>query len=109
MQPVDSSTIAAVDFEPGDPLLETGTLTVVFKSGGTFRYFDVPEDAYAAMLDSDSKGKYFAQHIKKQFRGEKQDVVETDDYGAPKVTTEITKPEAPGEERIPIRMGTIEL
>ena len=103
MPTVDSSTIAHIDFEDG-------TLIVRFKSGQTFRYFDVPQEKYDAMLAADSKGKYFARHIKKKHDGERVESA-TDDYGA-----EIVRPvkaqqpkDEQQRERTPVRCGTIDL
>lgn len=110
MPTVESSTIAHIDFEDG-------TLIVRFKSGQTFRYFDVPQEKYDAMLAADSKGKYFARHIKKKHEGERVEIVATDDYGAPMATGNVkpmSVPKPKGEPdlrdaHMPVRCGTIDL
>lgn len=58
-QEVESSVISAVG--------HTRVLEIEFESGRVYQYFNVPEDIYHAMLDSESKGKYFNQHIRGKF------------------------------------------
>ena len=36
----------------------TSTLTVEFKSGGTYQYFDVPQWKFDAMTQASSKGQF---------------------------------------------------
>lgn len=43
-------------------------LTVEFKSGGRYDYYDVPERAFEEMKAASSKGKYLAQNIKGRYR-----------------------------------------
>jgi hypothetical protein len=56
---VESSVIRAVG--------HTRVLEIEFESGRVYQYYDVPEDVYEAMLKSDSKGRYFNQHIRGKF------------------------------------------
>ena len=56
---VESSVIRAVG--------HTRVLEVEFESGRVYQYYDVPEDIYDAMLNSESKGRYFNQHIRGKF------------------------------------------
>ena len=42
----------------------TSTLTVEFKSGGTYQYFDVPQWKFDEMTHAASKGQFLAQSIK---------------------------------------------
>jgi hypothetical protein len=56
---VESSVIRAVG--------HTRVLEIEFESGRVYQYYDVPEDIYNAMLSSDSKGRYFNQHIRDKF------------------------------------------
>lgn len=58
-QEVESSVISAVG--------HTRVLEIEFESGRLYQYFDVPEDIYLAMLESESKGKYFNQNIRNKF------------------------------------------
>lgn len=58
-QEVESSVIRAVG--------HTRVLEIEFESGRVYQYFDVPQDIYDNMLQSDSKGRYFNQHIRGKF------------------------------------------
>ena len=42
----------------------THVLTVEFKNGGTYNYYDVPERIYELMNAASSKGQFLAQNIK---------------------------------------------
>ena len=44
------------------------TLTVEFKTGGTYDYFDVPVAIFEAMQAAASKGQFLAQSIKGHYR-----------------------------------------
>ena len=59
---VESSNIASIGY-----VSETNGLLVRFKSGNTYTYSDVPKDIYDEFVNSKSKGKYFAEHIKEVF------------------------------------------
>lgn len=61
--PVKSSTIAEIGYETS-----SATLEILFLSGGTYQYFDVPESQYSSFLGADSKGKYFHANIRDAFR-----------------------------------------
>lgn len=69
----NSSTIAAVGYDP-----QTGMLEVTFKSGGTYRYADVPAAAHAALMQADSIGKHFHAHIRGKFDHARLPEQETD-------------------------------
>lgn len=58
-QEVESSVIHTVG--------HTRVLEIEFESGRVYQYFDVPQDIYDNMLQSDSKGRYFNQHIRGKF------------------------------------------
>ena len=62
MPTVDSTMMINVDYEEG--LQE---LDITFIGGKTYRYFEVPLDTYAGLLDAESKGEFFNEHIKDQF------------------------------------------
>ena len=47
---------------------ETGELDILFSSGKIYRYFEVPEDVYAKLLDAESKGQFFNEEIKEAYR-----------------------------------------
>jgi len=57
--PVRSELISSVAHEP-----RTGLLQVRFKQGGAYQYGRVPEETFKAMLDADSLGSFFHQHIR---------------------------------------------
>lgn len=44
------------------------TLTVEFKNGGTYDYYDVPDMVFAQMETAVSKGQFLAQHVKGVYR-----------------------------------------
>ena len=50
---VDSSMIASVGYDA-----QKKTLEVEFNSGKVYQYEDVPEEEYAGLMESDSKGRY---------------------------------------------------
>ena len=54
---VESSMIHAVGYEP-----QTRTLEVVFNSGQTYQYADVPPEEYAGLMAAASKGSYMRAH-----------------------------------------------
>lgn len=60
--PVESSNIAAIGSEVGDP-----NLYVRFISGMEYVYHDVPEEVVQSFLDADSKGKFLSEHIKGKY------------------------------------------
>ena len=59
MQPVKSSNVKAVGHDA-----DTNTLGVQFNSGATYHYHDVPAEKHAALLKSESIGKFIGTDIK---------------------------------------------
>lgn len=59
----DSSTIAGFDYNK-----LTRVLTVEFRSGVRYNYYDVPEVLFENMRTAPSKGRFHAQNIKNVFR-----------------------------------------
>lgn len=59
---VDSSDLKAVCFVPGEK--RRGRLFIKFKKDQIYFYEEVPKSTYKALLNSESKGKYFYQNIK---------------------------------------------
>lgn len=59
----ESSNIGGFDYEP-----QNNVLIVEFKTGGRYKYFDVPEAVYEQMKRAPSKGQYLAQNVKNRFR-----------------------------------------
>lgn len=43
-------------------------LTVEFKSGGTYKYYDVPQVIYDQLRRASSKGQFLARNVKGAFR-----------------------------------------
>lgn len=59
----DSSTIARYKYD------ERGhVLTIEFKNGGIYNYYDVPQVIYEQMNAASSKGQFLAQNIKGKYR-----------------------------------------
>jgi hypothetical protein len=42
-------------------------LDLEFRSGASYRYIGVPERVYQELLNAESKGRYFNQHIRNRF------------------------------------------
>ncbi len=59
----NSSNIARYAYDS-----ESYVLTVEFKNGGTYNYFDVPEAVFEQMQAAPSKGQFLAQQIKGTYR-----------------------------------------
>lgn len=62
MQPVDSSSVATIGYDPG-----TQELWVEFTSGTTYVYSEVPEIVYEELMNSDSKGSYFNRDVRNAY------------------------------------------
>ena len=62
-QPVSSSNISSIGYDP-----ESRTLEIEFHSGGIYQYFNVPESIYNALMSASSHGSYFHRHIKDQYQ-----------------------------------------
>lgn len=67
--PVRSSNIDAIGYLP----IKGGLLTIQFHNGDTYVYEGVPVELYLGLMQTSSKGKFFAQNIKGQFEYEKLD------------------------------------
>lgn len=59
---VQSKAIASVGFNTDN------TLEVRFSSGGTYRFFNVPQQTVEQMLSADSIGTFFTDNISGNFR-----------------------------------------
>lgn len=64
--PVTSSDIRAIGYDK-----VTAILVVAFHSGGTYQYFNVPENLYSEFMSASSKGQFLHQHIKYNYRYQK--------------------------------------
>ena len=58
-----SSNIARYRYED-----KAHVLTVEFRNGGTYNYYDVPQRVYEQMKVTHSKGAFLAQNIKGAYR-----------------------------------------
>jgi hypothetical protein len=43
---------------------EKKTLEIHFQSGAVYRYFGVPDEVCQGLLNADSRGRYFQEHIR---------------------------------------------
>jgi len=58
---VESSNIVSMGYDPDEQILE-----VEFKNG-VYQYIGVKPDVHQAMIEADSKGKYFTSVIKPNY------------------------------------------
>lgn len=58
LQPVESSMIKAVGYDE-----TSSTLEVLFDSGKTYLYSEVPNHVYSELMESDSKGSYMRDFV----------------------------------------------
>ena len=63
---VSSSNLRAVAYNK-----KTNIMTVWFKSGTVYKYWDVPEYKLRALLSASSKGHYFYYNIRTSYRYQK--------------------------------------
>jgi hypothetical protein len=62
-EPVSSSNVASVGYDPLTMILE-----VEFLNGAVYQYFDVPEDEYAGLVSADTVGGYLNHNVKGRYR-----------------------------------------
>jgi hypothetical protein len=58
-----SSNIAGFDYDK-----DRQVLTVEFKNGGRYNYYEVPETVFDGMKAASSKGQFLAQNVKSIYR-----------------------------------------
>ncbi len=58
LRPRESEMLVAAGYDQKSRILQ-----VVFRTGGTYRYKDVPSDKYTELISADSIGKYMHKHI----------------------------------------------
>ena len=58
LKPLESKMLIAAGYDQ-----KSRTLQVVFKTGGTYRYKNVPSDKYTELISAESIGKYMHEHI----------------------------------------------
>jgi hypothetical protein len=61
-QPVTSSNIRAVGYDPASQTLE-----IEFHSGAVYQYSDVPESVYRGLMQAASHGSYLHAHIRERY------------------------------------------
>ena len=61
--PVISSNLAAVGYDPSSQVLE-----IEFKSGSVYDYFGVPQGLYEQLMAAASLGTFFHQYIRDAFQ-----------------------------------------
>lgn len=61
-QPVSSSTIASVGYDPGSETLE-----IEFLTSRIYQYFNVPQFMHERMMAAPSVGKFFNAEIKNAY------------------------------------------
>ena len=66
VKPVRSRDLALIGYDHA-----TATLEIVFRAGGVYRYRQVPENVYHALMSASSHGTHFQKHIKSQYPFEK--------------------------------------
>ncbi|MGI0027090.1 MAG: KTSC domain-containing protein [Nitrosopumilaceae archaeon] len=59
---VESSNLSSVGYD-----FEMRVLEIEFHGGGIYQYSNVTESDYNGLMNAESKGKYFAQHIKNKY------------------------------------------
>jgi hypothetical protein len=59
----DSSNLARFRYDE-----KAHVLTVEFKNGGTYNYYDVPQGVFEQMKSAPSKGEFLARSIKGVYR-----------------------------------------
>jgi len=65
-EPVVSSNVAAIGYDPDEAILE-----VEFLNGSIYWYHDVPEEVYDDFMMASSKGKYLWDHIRDVYEYER--------------------------------------
>jgi hypothetical protein len=58
LDPVESSMLAAVGYEPN-----LRALVVLFNSGKAYQYLNVPPEVFEGLSQARSKGRYMLDHI----------------------------------------------
>ena len=61
-QPVSSSTVASIGYDPNDQIME-----VEFNDGAVYQYMNVPQIVFDGLITAGSHGSYLNAHIKGQY------------------------------------------
>jgi hypothetical protein len=62
-EPVESSNIRSVGYDASIERLE-----IEFANGNVYQYHNVPQQEYDEFMRANSQGRYFALHIRDQFK-----------------------------------------
>jgi len=65
-QSVKSSNILSIGYD-----LETQTLEIEFRDGGIYQYYNVPENIYSGLMNTNSHGSFFHTNIKNTYKYKK--------------------------------------
>ncbi|MBO6690010.1 MAG: KTSC domain-containing protein [Henriciella sp.] len=57
--PVQSSNLLEIGYDP-----DTETLEVMFKNGGVYQYYNLPQHMYDQLMEAQSHGVFFNNEIK---------------------------------------------
>ena len=68
--PIESSNLAATRWD-AHYNARVGVVEIAFRSGGVYRFYDVPYEVYRGLRRSKSPGRYFHRTIKGNFHFEK--------------------------------------
>lgn len=63
-----SSAIESMDYQFNDGIPQ---LEITFKSGGKYKYLDVPLSVFNELANADSHGRYFQKNIRGRFKFER--------------------------------------
>lgn len=66
LEPVQSSNIAAAGYDP-----ERLVFAIKFKNGDIWHYGRVPPSRFQEFAAAESKGRFFSQHVRGKYAGEK--------------------------------------
>jgi hypothetical protein len=70
-EPVTSSNVASIGWEPMEEDQDVGTLEVEFHKGGVYQYANVPRHLFEQFLGARSPGKFLGASIAGQFDHER--------------------------------------
>jgi hypothetical protein len=59
---VESSMIHAIGYDAEQQLLE-----IVFNTGRTYQYLEVPPEVYKELMKAESKGRYFLANVRDMY------------------------------------------
>ena len=65
-EPVNSAAIETVTYDEWSRHLD-----IALATGRIYRYFDVPPEVYAELMDADSKGRFYNERIRDAYRYER--------------------------------------